>query len=102
MLCIQKSFDLTSYSTVCPPQIDPLWPYHSGLKEYLVPLMSERGMGLTIRGPTDHKDEYEGEGKHIHKSSEPESPPYDIGMTRHSIRESRLDYEAPIHVEATQ
>jgi len=44
MLYIQESFDLTWYSTVCPPRIDPLWPYHSGLREYLVPLEPEMVM----------------------------------------------------------
>jgi hypothetical protein len=57
-------------------------------------------MKRTIRDPTDHKDGYEGEGKHVHESPDPESPPYEIGMTSLSIRKSRLDHEASIHVEA--
>jgi len=100
MLYVQKSFALTWYSTVCPPRIDPLWLYHSGLKEYLVPLVSEKVMILTICDPTDHKDGYEGEGNHVHESPDPEPPPYEIGMTSFSIWKSRLDYEASIHVEA--
>jgi len=58
-------------------------------------------MRLTIRDePTDHKDGYEEEGKHVHESPDPESPPYEIGMTSLGIWKSRLDYETSIHVEA--
>jgi len=100
MLYIQKSFDPTWYSTVCPSQIDPPWLYHNGLRGYLVHSVSEEVTKLTIRDPTDHKDGYEGEGKHVHESPEPESPPYEIGMTSLSIWKSRLDYETSVHVEA--
>lgn len=91
MFYLQKSFDPTWYSTVCLPRIDPLGPYHNGLIEYLVPLVSKKVMRLTTRDPTDHKDGYEGEGKHVHESPDPESPPYEIGMASLSIRKSRLD-----------
>lgn len=57
-------------------------------------------MKLTIRDPTDHKDGYEDEAKHVHESPEPEPPSYEIGMTSLSIRKSCLDYEGPIHLEA--
>lgn len=100
MLYIQESFDPTLYSTVGPPQTDPLWRYNNGLIEYLVPLVYEKGIKLTIRDPTDHKDGYEDEGKQVHESPEPEPPSYEIGMTSLSIRKSRFDYEGSIHLEA--
>jgi len=65
-----------------------------------VPLVTEKVIGPTIRDPTRHKDGYEGEGKHVHESPDPESPPYEIGMTSLSIRKSCFNYEASIHVEA--
>ena len=62
--------------------------------------MYEKEIKLTTRDPTDHKDGYEDEAKHVHESPEPEPPSYEIGMTSLSIRKSRLDYEGPIHLEA--
>jgi len=58
-------------------------------------------MRLTIRDePTDHKDGNEEKGKHVHESPDPESPPYEIGMTSLGIWKSRLNYETSIHIEA--
>jgi len=99
VVCIQKSLDSTWYSGVGPPQIDPPRPYHNGLIEYSVPLESKGVIKLTIRYPTDHRDGYDREGKDIHESPHPEPSPYEIGMASLSIRESRFDYEASIHVE---
>ena len=63
-------------------------------------LVPEKLIKLTTRDPTDHKDGYEGEDKHVHDSPDPEPPPYEIRMTGLSIWERRLDQEASIHAEA--
>jgi hypothetical protein len=64
-----------------------------------MPLYSKKVIKLTTRDPTDHGDGYGGEGKDVHETPEPEPPPYEIGITSFSIRKSRLDYKASIHVE---
>jgi hypothetical protein len=63
-------------------------------------LYSGEVIKLTTHDRTDHRDRYKSGGKDVHESPEPEPPSYEIGMTGFSIRESRLDYEASIHVEA--
>ena len=65
-----------------------------------MPLWFMQVVRPTSRNPTDDRDGYRRESKGVHVSPEPEPLPYKIRMTGLSIRESCLDYEASIHVEA--